>query len=1840
MGIIQYAYDTDRLTYDYMDMEQQDTGSVSFSVVRDSETVNKITQMPRIKIDTSAKLQSSYQSFQNIYNSWQGIWGNAADYGITSPDDYYYIVWQVRNSVNATQPYTITQNVSVSGTNGAVSVVGARFGNENYSASLTSTMLRLSSENVYTYIITKHLKSAYPSDMSYRIESNVTTVIEPYDGLDSSSSQVTTSFRSYNPPTPVYPIGYFNFWKYNSYSDRKNTGVVNYQLTNFYNNQIDSITSNMNFHMYVHGYAYPWTIEDGYSTTEVSHYGKKKVTYELTDDEFYFNDNISDTSAPSGTEQLDINDFEIMSLKYTLLFQSAEWDERALKFVLCNPEYTSEEKVYFYAKFGEDETWKEIGVYHLDTGLCQIIDREKVQSWNGDSIIFNDDAGCVGFKIVSSNAFYYTRIDAYPYCRIKHSVRIDSMVSEKYRNNEKKSWFTNRANAKVYANDGEEISEENQIFNKTEVATNYLMGYDIESRINKRISFSQNDKLRHFVTLGWKVDLSESYKTQNGKKNVPQSSGAFYDLLPAGSTIDKSTVEVKANNEYLKESRYSVSTVINYKNSGRTLLIVKIDEGTESGYELTYSTIHSWDSIIDFGSRIHNSVAYETGNDSIAKGFPDDGGNIEDSSIMSDLDSDSDSDRFVYAEHNYMMNILVAATNGLSKSVKNHNDYSYSREAVVYQNEQYEYKLRYANSYISVANNLVFYDSLESFSGDEGLASLWRGTLQSVDLSQAVLAGTAPVVYLSGSVLDMNDPDNRNLSDRSKWKPMEEFGDISAARSVAVDLSKNTSGGKFVLKENKSLSVELIMKAPPREPDDIGGTGNSCIQSLNGAYVSGNLINTETGVEEDGRLINWNYTAVELRIASDIPLKKVDESDHTKAVEGISFRLSGESDYGTYVDEIKESGINGYLTFAGIEKGEYTLTEERGSPDYQRITTYFSVKVNGQGEVYVDGQKISDGKRFIIADPPRIHTNVSFTKKDLSNKSKILHGVRFRLYGTSDYNNYVNMYADSDDKGVVEFKGIELGTYTLEEISSIDGYIIDPELHTVIIDENANFSISGSYMEKNGSLTLYNEPLHSFTLKKESYTKTGDVYNPVSGAVFRLHGVSDYGTSVDFQKTTHTNGKAYFTNLEAGKSYIIEEVSAPEGYIKDDEKRIVKIDPDGTITISGIEKNSSGEFVFKNRENGSVTVIKKWIDDKTNETRTAEPVINIGIDHKDPNAYFGDSSSSSVLSNVAALSNIKRFEPYKGDEADVQPLITNGTAKKIDDGTTENSIYAWFDASANGGTVYWWSDAAEVFLLDKSARLFRGLSDVTYIDVSGINTSECKNMSYMFNELKKLETIDGLDTWDVSSVTTMYNMFYNCQALMSLDLRGWDTSNVTSMSQMFYNCNSLTSIEGIDQWDVSKVTSMEYLFYRCYVLPTLDLSGWNVSSVTNMKSMFSSCSSMTSFDSISGWDVSLVKDMSSMFYGCSGITNFDILGGWDVSSVNSLNSVFSYCRNLTEIKGISDWNVSKANQTGYMFRGCEKLETLDLSKWKNKPQYAPNYMFQDCKMLEELDLSGFDFELAQNGMEYMFSGCSSLKKIEGLSNLNIPKVSSIKYMFSDCQNLISLDLSGWNAPNTTIMTNLFYNCKSLKSVDLTGWSFSKTSLEGLFLNCSSLETLDLSSWDTSKVTSTYRMFSNCSSLTTIYASDRWDLSSVTSSNNMFQNCTSLVGGNNTPYSSSNTGKAYAIIDEEGKPGYLTRKDYSPESEITIIELDESGTGTETGTEAEVRRILTKTTDDTWTYLFTGLDPTLNYCVWEDELEGYTSENMGMSNALSVRNNTATITNDSGYVPPCDLIRQP
>lgn len=174
-----------------------------------------------------------------------------------------------------------------------------------------------------------------------------------------------------------------------------------------------------------------------------------------------------------------------------------------------------------------------------------------------------------------------------------------------------------------------------------------------------------------------------------------------------------------------------------------------------------------------------------------------------------------------------------------------------------------------------------------------------------------------------------------------------------------------------------------------------------------------------------------------------------------------------------------------------------------------------------------------------------------------------------------------------------------------------------------------------------------------------------------------------------------------------------------------------------------------------------------------------------------------------------------------------------------------------------------------------------------------------QNGNMMFRALTGITTIDFGNCLNTAQLTDLNYWFKDSEQLQSLDLRSLNTSNVKNMSYMFYSCNALESITFGGNFDTSKVTTMEYMFSNCEKLETLDLSSFNTENVGSMKGMFGSCRALKQVD-LSSFNTEQVTNMHYMFYCCYELTKLD-LSNFNTEKVDEMRDMFLGCHNLAEL---------------------------------------------------------------------------------------------------------------------------------------------------------------------------------------------------------------------------------------------------------------------------------------------------------------------------------------------------
>lgn len=1229
-GYVEVGYHTAESSYEYRDMAESKPFTAKMELGSEVRNSDPLT----VKINTTANIESTSLKYPTKSRTWEDRWGTKP----ADADNYTYLSYVVESSILATQPYDFEIAATPSNYEIAGYVMGGKFQTSNKVTNQRGFGKR------YDQVILRIPKSEFTNKTYLNVTLNANSIVSPLDQIDARTQKSSKQDWSWSKPVFSMPTGHFNVHKRGDRVQENNgTGYVNkaefsrYDLESFSGYENAAITNTeyggLDYYSDILGYPYPWTRDENMSPNDPNAYGRKVVKYQYTDEGLYLateeeigKNPYSDQNKFTNDNALSSEDAYIERVQYRYTPKDVEYQQDEAAFVLKREiSFTDDDVITLWVKIGNDD-YKSVGTYNFRTNHAEF-DNQYVSTFTSNDIVFSRK-DIIAYRFTFANKHYFTGLYAYPSVTLKNSQKVLNYV-----NGKETIAVANNVNGKFFTSDGKEIVSIDTN------AVDYARVTQRVSEITKKVVSSSNNTKKKIFTITWRVEAGEKIISgQSGEVSyLPQKSGTFYDLLPLGSTLDPASVIVQnEDGQNLSSSSYTIKTVDNFNGSGRTLVRVDIKEEA-SKYKLFLDTVHSWNAISDYGVNVYNPVAYKTGNDTIKDGTADNGGRFaKDGSTpehqivenLTNVDPDEPDDwqsgvtKFIYAEEVYDINNLTAATSGLMKKVKAEKDKQYSYETTTNINKPYSYEIRMANSGSTKSKNIVLFDSLENYVTDNGSSSDWHGTLNGVDVNQLKSKGVDPVVYIS-KIENLSIDDHHDLNDASVWEKVTDTTDLSTAKAIAIDASKKKDGSDFVLNETESLTAYLYMTAP--SSTNVEGR---IPMAYNNIYMNATIFGESN--KEETHLVHQDYTQIGLKITGSFNVKKVSENDNSQAIKNIQYRLSGVSTYGTAYDEIVTTDRSGFALFKDIELGSYTLQEHKSTPDWLLDATTRNVVVTKTGEVLVDGVKYSENP-LLLTDKPRVHTDISLSKAELGNGSTKVSGMVFKLSGTSDYGNNVVIFATSDRNGEVTFENVEKGKYIIKEVSSENTeYVVNKSLIlNVNIDDFGNASVSANENDYYSEKTVFNERrYHSFKLRKID-ADNNSIW--LEGAEFLLKGVSELGTSTNITATSDENGVMSFENIERG-TYTLKEVKAPENvtalgkkggnrnYIKDPKEYIVHIGKLGEITIDGLEKeNNTRFFIVKNEraEDGKIVVKKVWEDaDKNNESR---PTPQLTMEAPDPN---------------------------------------------------------------------------------------------------------------------------------------------------------------------------------------------------------------------------------------------------------------------------------------------------------------------------------------------------------------------------------------------------------------------------------------------------------------------------------------------------------------------------------------------------------------------------------------------------------------------------------------------
>ena len=247
----------------------------------------------------------------------------------------------------------------------------------------------------------------------------------------------------------------------------------------------------------------------------------------------------------------------------------------------------------------------------------------------------------------------------------------------------------------------------------------------------------------------------------------------------------------------------------------------------------------------------------------------------------------------------------------------------------------------------------------------------------------------------------------------------------------------------------------------------------------------------------------------------------------------------------------------------GIDPDEAVLCWYDSTGKYQSLASY-----TGTG---LDPVKAYIKIKATVADEVG---SLTINKVD-ADTGKALAGVTYRLFDSAG-NKITDVTTGTD--GMAVFSDLPLGSYTYQEISAPEGYVVDSTKYQITITTEAlNITETRTNTMAKGSLTV---------------RKVDVTGSPLAGAELLLETSADGQTWTEVGKiTTDKTGIAKWDDLKIGAQYRVTEVKAPAGYTLMAEPLFTGVldntSPDVTITAC----NSAGFVLPFTGGNGFIAPI-------------------------------------------------------------------------------------------------------------------------------------------------------------------------------------------------------------------------------------------------------------------------------------------------------------------------------------------------------------------------------------------------------------------------------------------------------------------------------------------------------------------------------------------------------------------------------------------------------------------------------------------------------------------------
>ena len=312
----------------------------------------------------------------------------------------------------------------------------------------------------------------------------------------------------------------------------------------------------------------------------------------------------------------------------------------------------------------------------------------------------------------------------------------------------------------------------------------------------------------------------------------------------------------------------------------------------------------------------------------------------------------------------------------------------------------------------------------------------------------------------------------------------------------------------------------------------------------------------------------------------NVHVTKIDKDYPDNKLTGAEFTVY-KTDKITVVGKLTEISTSEYQ-LNDLQYGDYFLKETKAPKNYILDNNFYAFSITEAGATI--NVETNVGKGF---ENDAMTGTINISKHSADGK---LGGWKFRVYGTALTGQKYDKTFSTDTNGKITVADLRIGNYTVEEVTTgIVGYIT-PNSQNVTVEYN-----------KTATLDFTNIPIGKIVLNKVDADNTSKY---VPGSVYTVYkdvnGNGTYEKDIDtfVKNLTDNNGIYSLDEVPYGK-YLVKEISAPTGYLVDENYYPVNIDSaNAEKTVSNTD---DGKIFVEHPVRGAVEITKvdeEYIDNK------------------------------------------------------------------------------------------------------------------------------------------------------------------------------------------------------------------------------------------------------------------------------------------------------------------------------------------------------------------------------------------------------------------------------------------------------------------------------------------------------------------------------------------------------------------------------------------------------------------------------------------------------------------